>query len=91
MIRADTILGAVGGVAAGYVLWLVAFSIGNDTTTVSRWAPIVLLAALVLGVGAAAWGWWLRRRRSHAWAAFAAGLPLLPVVLTVAVVADTYL
>ncbi|TVS86312.1 hypothetical protein [Mycobacterium helveticum] len=91
MIRGDTILGAVGGVATGYVLWLVAFSIGNDTTTVSRWAPPVLLLAVVLGAGAAAWAWWLRRRRSHAWAAFAAGLPLLPVVLTVAVVADTYL
>jgi hypothetical protein len=50
----------------------------------------VLLASALLGVGAAIWGWALRRRRKYLWAAFAFGLPILPVVLTLAVVADVY-
>ena len=50
-----------------------------------------LLAAMVLGICAGACGWWLRRRGNHLWAAFAFGLPILPVVLTLAVLADVYL
>jgi H+/Cl- antiporter ClcA len=91
MIRGDTIVGAIGGLATGYVLWLVAFSIGYDTTTVSRWAPLVLLAAVVLGLCAGVCGWWLRRRLKYPWSAFTLGLPVLPVALTLAVLADLYL
>jgi hypothetical protein len=36
----DTVMGAIGGVASGYVLWLLAISIGDDVTTVSRWAAV---------------------------------------------------
>jgi H+/Cl- antiporter ClcA len=90
MIRAETIVGAIGGVATGYVLWLVAISIGDDTTTVSKWSPLVLVLSLALAIGAGAWGWWLRRRRKPLWQAFAFGLPVLPVVLTLAVLADLY-
>ena len=36
----DTVMGAIGGVATGYVLWLLAISIGDDVTTVSRWAAV---------------------------------------------------
>jgi H+/Cl- antiporter ClcA len=86
----DSVVGAIGGVAIGYVLWLVAISIG-DNATAGQWGPLVLLMSVVLGICAGVWGWWLRRRRKQLWAAFAFGLPVLPVVLTLAVLADVYL
>jgi len=91
MIRSETIVGAIGGVATGYVLWLVAISIGGGNAAVGHWGPLVLLLSVVLGIGAGVWGWWLRRRIEYRWAAFAFGLPILPVVLTLAVLADAYL
>jgi lipopolysaccharide export LptBFGC system permease protein LptF len=86
----ETIVGAIGGVAIGYVLWLMAISIG-DNATAGKWGPLVLVLSVVLGICAGAWGWWLRRRGTYRWAAFAFGLPVLPVVLTLAVLADIYL
>jgi drug/metabolite transporter (DMT)-like permease len=86
----DSVVGAVGGVAIGYVLWLVAISIG-DNATAGQWGPLVLLMSVVLGICAGVWGWRLRRRGKQLWAAFAFGLPVLPVVLTLAVLADVYL
>lgn len=91
MIRADTVMGAVAGAAAGYVLWLVAFSIADDNAAVGRWAPTVLLLSVVLAVGAVLWGSMLRRRRKYLWSGFGFGLPLLPLALTLAVLADVYL
>jgi hypothetical protein len=90
MIRSETIIGAIGGAATGYVLWLVAISIAGDNATAGRWGPLVLLLSVLLGVGAAIWGWLLHRRRKYLWAAFAFDLPILPVVLTLAVLADVY-
>ncbi|MGB8387708.1 hypothetical protein [Mycobacterium sp.] len=90
MIRTETVIGAIGGLATGYVLWLVAFSIGDDLTTVSVWSLTVLLLSGVLAVCAGVWGWLLRRRLKYLWSAFAFGLPALPVVLTLAVLADLY-
>lgn len=87
----ETVVGAVGGVATGYVLWLVAISIGDNTTTVSQWSLIVLILSVVLAVCAGLCGCWLRQRRKDAWGAFAFGLPMLPVVLTLAVLANIYL
>ena len=86
----ESIVGAIGGVAIGYVLWLVAISVG-DNATAGQWGPLVLLISVVLGICAVVWGWWLRRRGNQLWAAFAFGLPVLPVVLTLAVLADVYL
>jgi lipopolysaccharide export LptBFGC system permease protein LptF len=86
----ETIVGAIGGVAIGYVLWLVAISVG-DNATAGQWGPLVLLMSVVLGICAVVWGWWLRRRGQQLGAAFAFGLPVLPVVLTLAVLADIYL
>ena len=37
MIRSDAVLGAIGAVATGYVLSLVAFSIADDNATVGQW------------------------------------------------------
>lgn len=83
-----TVVGAIGGVATGYVVWLVAYSIGDDIATVSQWSPMVLLLSVVLAVCAGGWGWSLRRRGKRLWAFFAFGLPVLPVILTLAVLAD---
>ncbi|POX89692.1 hypothetical protein C3477_01360 [Mycobacterium kansasii] len=91
MIRTETLLGGIGGVATGYVLWLVAISIGEDLTTVSSWSVAVLMLSGVLAVCAALGGLLLRWRGNHLGAAFVFGLPILPVVLTLAVLADIYL
>lgn len=89
-VTPEAIAGAVGGLMAGYVLWLLAISNG-DNATAGQWGPLVLLAAVVLAVGAAVWGRRQRRRGKRAWAAFAFALPALPVILTLAVLADVYL
>ncbi len=91
MNRTETVIGAIAGAAAGYVLWLVAFSIADDNAAVGRWAPTVLLGSAVLAVGAVVWGLVQRRRRRYLWSGFGFGLPILPLVLTLAVLADVYL
>lgn len=94
MMRAnirESLVGAIGGLGTGYVLWLVAISIGDDLTTVSRWAVLVLLLSGVLAICAGLGGWVLRRRANYLWAAFVFALPILPVVLTLAVLANVYL
>jgi uncharacterized membrane protein len=89
--RGATIIGVVAGVIIGYIAWLLAISIGEATTTVSRWSLVVLILSIVLAVFAAWWGWRLRERRNYPWAAFAFALPVLPVVLTLGVLSATYL
>jgi len=90
MIRSDTVIGVIGGAATGYVLWLVAFSIADDNAAVGRWAPTVLLLSVVVAVCAVLWASVQRRRRRYVWSGFGFGLPVLPVVLTLAVLADVY-
>jgi hypothetical protein len=85
-----TVVSAIGGVVIGYVAWLIAISIGDDVTTVSQWSLMVLLGSAVLAVCAGVWGWWMRRRGKYLGAAFAFGLPILPVVLTLAVLTNIY-
>lgn len=88
MLRGETILGALGGAMTGYVLWLIAISVVGDNATAGHWAPLLLLASVLLGIGAAIFGWQLRRRGKYLWAAFAFDLPILPVILTLAVLVD---
>jgi hypothetical protein len=90
MIRSDTVVGVIGGATAGYVLWLLAFSIADDNAAVGRWAPTVLLLSVALAVGAVLWAALLRRRKKYLWSGFGFGLPILPVALTLAVLADVY-
>jgi uncharacterized membrane protein len=89
--RSQSILAAIGGVIAGYVLWLVAISIGDALTTVSRWGVVVLIGSLVLGLVALLWGRRLRRKRNFSLASFAFALPVLPVLLSIGVLADSYM
>jgi hypothetical protein len=90
-IRAESMWAALGGVLTGYVLWLIAISIGDFLTTAGLWGPIVLAVSVVLALVAALWGRLVRSRGNLTLAAFAFGLPVLPVLLTVLVLADTYL
>src|ERR1700752_1780735 len=62
-----TVLGAIGGIATGYVLWLVAFSIAGDNATVGHWAPTVLILSGVLAICAVLWGSLQRRRGKYLW------------------------
>lgn len=89
-VTPQTIAGALGGLATGYVVWLLGISTG-DNATAGQWGPLVLLASVLLGIAAAIWGTWQLRRGKQARAAFAFGLPVLPVVLTLAILADVYL
>ena len=40
MIRSDAVLGAIGGVATGYVPRLLAFSIPDGYAAVGQWAAV---------------------------------------------------
>ena len=55
-LRAESVWAALGGVLAGYVLWLIAFSIGDFLTTAGVWGPIVLAVSVVFALGATLWG-----------------------------------
>ncbi len=89
--RAESIWAALGGVLVGYVLWLVAISIGDAVATVGLWSLIVLAASVVFAVWAVLWGRRLRRRRNYPLASFAWALPVLPVLLSLGVLVDSYL
>ena len=90
-MHTDSIWSVLGGVAVGYIAWLVAISIGAAVSTVSGWSFVVLALSVLLAIWALLWGWRLRRRRNYPLAAFAYGLPILPIALTLAVLAATYL
>lgn len=85
------VVGAIAGLAAGYALWLAAITVGDDLTTVTNWSLAVLAGSGALAVGAVLVGLTLRWRRKHGWATFAFGLPILPVLLSLAVLANIYL
>ena len=90
-LRAESVWAGLGGVLAGYVLWLIAISIGDAVTTAGVWGPIVLGVSVVFALGATLWGRRVRAGGNRTVAAFALALPVLPILLTVLVLADTYL
>ena len=90
-MRAESVWPALGGVLAGYVLWLVAISIGDALATVGVWGPIVLIVSVAFALGTTLWGRRLRRSGNLALASFALASPVLPVLLSLLVVADSYL
>jgi hypothetical protein len=89
-MRTETVIGAIGGLLAGYVLWLAAITVGDDVTTVSKWSLAVLILSGALAIGAVIGGLLMRWRRRYGWSAFTFGLPVLPVALTLAVLANLY-
>ena len=90
-VRTDSIWAVIGGAIIGYVLWLVAISIGEAFTTVGLWSVIVLIVSAVFGLWAILWGQRLRRQRNYPLSSFAFALPVLPVLLSLGVLADSYL
>jgi divalent metal cation (Fe/Co/Zn/Cd) transporter len=89
-VRAESIWAAIGGALTGYVVWLVAYSIGDALTTVSLWGPVVLLVSVVSAAAAVLWGRRLRRRGNDTLAWFAFALPVLPVLLSLGVLVRMY-
>ncbi|MGA9490878.1 MAG: hypothetical protein WBV80_11615 [Mycobacterium sp.] len=89
--RTQSIWAVIGGVLAGYVLWLVAISIGEALTVVSLWGPVVLIVSLAFAIGTVLWGRRLRQQRNVPLALLAFALPVLPVLLSIVVLVDSYL
>jgi hypothetical protein len=87
----EKIVGGLAGLVAGYALWLAAITVGDDLTTVSKWSLAVTVLSVALAVGGVIGGLLMRWRRRHFGSAFAFGLPILPVVMTVALLANVYL
>jgi len=90
-VRTESIWAAIGGALTGYVGWLVAISVGDALTTVSLWGLVVLIVSVLSAVVAVLWGQRLRRRENLTLAAFAFALPVLPVLLSLAVLVRMYL
>jgi hypothetical protein len=91
VVRAESIWAAIGGALTGYVAWLVAISIGDALTTVSLWGLVVLIVSVASAIAAVLWGQRLRRRQNVTLASFAFALPVLPVLLSLAVLVRMYL
>ncbi len=78
----------------GHILWLAAISLAIASTNVSTWVLVVAGVSFGIGAVAALAGrhkWRQKTPESETWAAFLWGLPLLPVLLSVAVLGVTYL
>jgi hypothetical protein len=89
-MRTESIWAVIGGVLAGYLLWLVAISIGDAVTTVSLWSLVVLFVSVAFGLWAVLRGQRLRRQRNYSLASFVFALPVLPVLLSLGVLVRTY-
>jgi heme O synthase-like polyprenyltransferase len=90
-MRFESIWTGIGGVIVGYLLWLVAISIGDAITTVSLWSLIVLSVSAVFALWAVLRGRRLQRQRNYPLASFVLALPVLPVLLSLGVLFRTYI
>jgi heme O synthase-like polyprenyltransferase len=91
MTRIESIWTGIGGVIVGYLLWLVAISIGAAVSTVSVWCLVVLLVSAVFALWAVLRGRRYRRQRNYPLASFMFALPVLPVLLSLGVLFRTYI
>lgn len=88
---AGKVVGAIGGLTAGYSLWLIAIAIADNFAMVSTWSVLVLLLSGALAVGAVFVGLLMRWRRKYGWSLFAFTLPIPPVALSLALLAELHL
>lgn len=75
----------------GHILWLAGISLATATDAVSTWVLVVAAVSIIGGAAAAWFGWRAYQRKSEVWAAFLWGLPISPVLLSLAVLGVTYL
>jgi heme O synthase-like polyprenyltransferase len=89
-MRIESIWTGIGGVIVGYLLWLVAISIGAAVSTVGVWCLVVLIVSAVFALWAVLRGRRYRRQRNYPLASFMFALPVLPVLLSLSVLFRTY-
>ena len=90
-MRFESIWTGIGGVIVGYLLWLVAISIGDAITTGILWSLNVLSVSAVFALWAVLRGRRLQRQRNYPLASFVFALPVLPVLLSLGVLFRTYI
>jgi hypothetical protein len=85
---------AAGGLVVGHILWLAAISAAIASTDVSTWVLVVAAVSFAAGVACVLLARRKMRRKdrsSEIWAAFLWGLPVSPVLFSLAVLGVTYL
>ncbi|MDZ7885279.1 MAG: hypothetical protein U5N53_21365 [Mycobacterium sp.] len=85
------IVAAIGGLVIGHILWLIAITLAINTSEVSFWVLIASAVITVLSAIVAWLGWRAYQRKDQVWTAFLWSLPVAPMLLTLVVLAVTYL
>ncbi len=85
------IVAAIGGLVIGHMLWLVAISLAINTSDVAFWVLVVSGVIAVLAAGVSMLGWRAYQRKDQVRTAFLWSVPVAPVLLTLTVLAVTYL
>jgi hypothetical protein len=85
-----TVVAGLGGLIVGHMLWLVAISLATKTTTVSTWVLVIAVASLALAIIGGLLGRMFHQRKAFAKAAFLWCVPVSPVLLSLSVLAVTY-
>ena len=85
------VIAGVGGLVLGHILWLIGITMATRSASVSTWM-LVVSALVVIGAAAALYAAWQRyQRKDFVRAAFAAALPVAPMIFTTIVLGVTYL
>ena len=75
----------------GHIVWLIAISLAIATSSVNRWVLVVAAIIAVTSAAAFVGSWRLHQRKAYIWSTFLWCLPISPIVLTLAVLAVTYI
>jgi hypothetical protein len=86
-----TIVAGLGGLVIGHVLWLVGIKLASNSQSVSFWVLVVAGISFALALAGGLVGWVCYRRKAFAKAAFLWGLPISPLLFSLAVLGVTYL
>lgn len=88
-----TVVAGIGGLIIGHIVWLVAISFATRATAaaVNAWVLVIAAICVLVAVAGGLMGRKLHRRKEFTKAAFLWCLPVLPVLLSLSVLASTYL